>query len=101
MESGALTCDQIDELLSDLIEGDLPDAARAGIEAHVAACARCAAAYRSLKRTVRFVRAHAGERFKPGTPGGQYFEFVARLMQDDAEGAQRALLEGIAGITDA
>jgi RNA polymerase sigma factor (sigma-70 family) len=79
----ALTCDQIDELLSDLLEDELPQAARAGVEAHVASCATCAASYRAMKRTVRFVRAHANTPLDPGTPGGQYREFTRSMMDDE------------------
>jgi len=40
---GDSTCDRIDELLPDYLEGTLPAAARADVEAHAAHCPRCAA----------------------------------------------------------
>lgn len=79
----ALTCDQLDELLSDLLADELPHAARAGVEAHLATCATCAASYRAMKRTVRFVRAHANTPLDPGTPGGQYQDFTRAMMDED------------------
>ena len=78
--SGALDCEQIDELLSDLLADELPDGARAGVEAHLASCERCDASYRAMKRTVRFVRAHADVPLEPGTPGGQYSAFTRATM---------------------
>lgn len=82
-----LTCDEIDELLSDLLEDELPHAARAGVESHVVSCVTCAASYRAMKRTVRFVRAHANTPLDPGTPGGQYRDFTRSIM-DGAYGKE-------------
>lgn len=93
--AGALTCEQADELLSDLIEGDLPHNVRAGLESHVAGCGRCGAAYRSLKRTVRFVRAQADVPLEPGTPGGAYMEFTAALAHGEPERALEAITRSI------
>jgi RNA polymerase sigma-70 factor (ECF subfamily) len=95
--ASTLACDQIDELLSDLIEGDLPEATRVGVEAHVAACERCGRAYHSLKRTVRFVRAQAEVPLEPGTSGGNYFEFTSALMQGDPERAMNTMGRWVLG----
>ena len=83
----AFGCNEIDELLSDLLADELPHAARGGVEAHLAACGGCAASYRAMKRTVRFVQAHAGVPLEPGTPGGQYSEFT-RATMDSGYGRQ-------------
>jgi len=79
----ALDCAQIDELLSDLLADELPQAAREGVVAHLGSCARCSASYRAVKRTVRFVRAHAAVPLEPGTPGGQYSAFTRATMDSD------------------
>ena len=79
----ALTCDQLDELLSDLLADELPHASRAGVEAHLASCDTCAASYRAMKRTVRFVQAHSNTPLDPGTPGGQYRDFTRAMMDDE------------------
>jgi anti-sigma factor RsiW len=50
-----LTCDRLDELLPDYLEGTLPTAERAGVEAHAAGCTRCA----SLLNDLQDVRAAA------------------------------------------
>jgi len=92
-----LACAQIDELLSDLIEGDLAEGVRAGIEAHLATCAHCASACKKLKRTVRFVRAQADTPLEPGTPGGAYMEFTAALAQGETERAVNTLGRSILG----
>jgi RNA polymerase sigma-70 factor (ECF subfamily) len=85
--SNAFTCDQIDELLSDLLADELPHAARAGVELHLASCETCAASYKAMKRTVRFVRAHGNTLLEAGSPGGQYQDFT-RAMMDDEYGRQ-------------
>ncbi|MBI5285910.1 MAG: zf-HC2 domain-containing protein [Chloroflexi bacterium] len=93
-----MTCEQIDELLSDLLDNELADGVRAGVEAHLASCDTCAESYRALKRTVRFVRAHAGTAPRPGTPGGVYQEFTRALMDDSGTDApEQILIRGIAG----
>jgi anti-sigma factor RsiW len=93
-----MNCDQIEELLSDLLDDELPDGARAGVEAHVAACERCTAAYHALVRTVRFVRSNANVTLEPGTPGGQYYAFT-RAMMDEAstETPEEILINGAWG----
>lgn len=95
--AAVLACEQIDELLSDLIEGDLADGVRAGVEAHLASCARCTPAYKKMKRTVRFVRAQADTPLVPGTPGGAYMEFTAALAQGETERAVNTLGRAILG----
>lgn len=84
---GTLACAQIDELLSDLLADELPHAAHTGVEVHLATCETCAASYKAMKRTVRFVRAHANVALEPGTPGGEYADFT-RAMMDDGYGRQ-------------
>jgi anti-sigma factor RsiW len=80
-----MSCDEIQELLSDLIDDELQEGARAGVEAHLSSCDDCARFYRQLKRTVRFVRANARADLRPGTPGGAYALFT-RAMVDPAFG---------------
>lgn len=79
----ALDCAQIDELLSDLLADELSEGARAGVQAHLATCERCATSYRAMKRTVRFVRAHSRVPLDPGTPGGAYSDFTRAMMDDE------------------
>lgn len=78
-----MSCNQIEELLSDLIDGELAEGARAGVEAHLAACERCRAAYRALLRTVRFVRANAEARLAASSPGGAYMDFTRAISDPD------------------
>ena len=79
----ALACDQLDELLSDLLADELPHTARAGVEAHLSSCATCTSSYKALKRTVRFVQAHGNTPLVAGTPGGQYQDFTRAMMDDE------------------
>ena len=90
-------CAHIDELLSDLIEGDLPDATRTSVETHVASCARCGPAYNSLKRTVRFIRAQSDVDLAPGTAGGNYYDFTSALMQGEPERAMETMGRWVLG----
>ncbi len=60
-----MTCDEIQELLSDLLDDELAAGARAGVQAHLASCERCAGAYRALSRTVRFVRTNSRDGDRP------------------------------------
>ncbi len=77
-----MTCGDIEPLLSDLLDGDLSGDARAAVDAHLAACADCAAAYRALRRTVRFVRGNAATQIEPGTPGAAYMEFTRAIVDE-------------------
>ena len=84
-----MTCDQIDELLSDLIDDELADGVRAGVEAHLTSCEGCAASYRALKRTVRFVRANSAPALRQNSAGGNYADFVRAITTapgDDTNG---------------
>ena len=85
---GALVCEEIDELLSDLLADELPHTTAAGVQAHLASCERCAASYKAMKRTVRFIRAHQDVSLKPGTPGGTYMEFSRALVVSTYEDAE-------------
>jgi len=76
-----MNCDQIEELISDLIDGELSETARAGVLGHIAVCERCAAFYRQVKRTVRFVRANAAPVPEPGTPGERYAGFIRAISE--------------------
>lgn len=83
--AAAFACDEIDELLSDLLADELPHTTAAGVQAHLASCERCAASYKALKRTVRFVRRHQRVPLQPGTPGGNYMEFSRALVEPVGE----------------
>ena len=76
-----MNCDEAGELLSELLDDELPEAARAGVEAHVASCERCAGEYRKLARTVRFVRANVSQ--GPRTPMGRAEEELMRAATDE------------------
>ena len=80
-----MTCEEIQELLSDLIDDELADGARVAVESHLAACEACEAEHRALLRTVRFVRANSSAALRPGTPGGVYMDFT-RALADEAYG---------------
>ena len=79
-----MNCDQIEELLSDLIDDELSDGARACVEQHLTSCERCSSTKGKLLRTVRFVRSNSVADLAPGTPGGAYAEF-SRAHLDPAD----------------
>lgn len=80
-----MNCIEAEPLLSELLDGELAEDTRAAVEAHLAACERCATGYRALRRTVRFVRGRGAVDITPGTPGGVYLEFN-RAIADPAAG---------------
>jgi anti-sigma factor RsiW len=51
------TCEQIEERLSDYLDGALPEADRGAFEAHLAGCARCAALARQVSGAIEELRA--------------------------------------------
>jgi anti-sigma factor RsiW len=55
--AGSASCAQIDERMSELLAGDLPDSLRGGLELHVRGCARCAAEVAASKELVARLRA--------------------------------------------
>ena len=87
-----MDCDQIEELLSDLIDDELAAGARAGVEAHVASCGRCGETYRQLRRTVRFVRANAAHDAKPGEAARVYEGFIRAVVTAGDDRAAKGLL---------
>ena len=91
-----MSCDQIEELLSDLLADELPQGARAGVEAHLASCERCAESYRALKRTVRFVRANASVRARARHARRRLRRFTRALADDARPRSDEVLVSGIA-----
>jgi hypothetical protein len=97
-----MTCDEIDELLSDLLDDELAEGPRNAVERHLASCEPCAASYRALKRTVRFVRGNAPTGFTPDTPGSAYMGFT-RAMVDESYGRtpEEAIVSSFADMLNA
>jgi anti-sigma factor RsiW len=89
-----MNCEQIDELLSDFIDDELSEGARAGVQAHLASCEACAASYKQLLRTVRFVRKNGRARIS--TFGGENYATFTRALSDTDYEADplRVLVEG-------
>ena len=96
-----MTCDEIQELLSDLIDDELPQGARAGVEAHVASCGECATYFKQLKRTVRFVQANSDATLTPGTAGATYAQFTRSLVDPSFERTQEEIRRTSGWITEA
>jgi hypothetical protein len=87
-----MSCGEIEELLSDLLDDELADGVRAGVMGHLATCAACATAYKKLRRTVRFVRANSAGNFAPGTNGALYAGFTRGLVDDSGRAEQERIL---------
>jgi anti-sigma factor RsiW len=77
-----MQCDAVRDLFSELIDGELPDAVRARVEAHVAGCEACARDLRALRRTVRFVQANGATPIEARTPGAAYSEFTRAIVDE-------------------
>jgi hypothetical protein len=90
-----MNCEQIDELLSDFIDDELPEGAQAGVQAHLESCDTCAVSYKQLVRTVRFVRKNG--RAPISTFGGENYATFVRAMSDTEfePDPVRVLVEGL------
>jgi hypothetical protein len=58
MTDQAMTCGRAEELLSDQLEGVLPDPLRGELESHLAACSECTALRAALAEVVEALRAY-------------------------------------------
>ncbi len=87
-----MSCDEIQELLSDLLDDELAAGARAGVEAHLGSCQNCARAYKQLRRTVRFVRSNSAGNFAPGTNAALYAGFTRALVDDAYQSEHERIL---------
>jgi len=72
-----MDCREVRQQLSAYLDGELPPAAREGVEAHVAACRACRQELAALQATVRFV--HALPRLT--APEGLEKRIAARLAE--------------------
>jgi anti-sigma factor RsiW len=93
-----MTCDQVDELLSDYIDDDLSAGIQAAVQEHLASCDACAASLKKLRRTVRFVRSNAPTIPAARRAGRNYDDFVRSIMDEEApRSTGEVLLEWLAG----
>jgi RNA polymerase sigma-70 factor (ECF subfamily) len=90
-------CADVAELFSEVISGELPEGARERVLAHVDECERCGRQYRSMLRTVRFVRRAGEVEIEPGTPGGVYQEFTSLLALGEPDRAVEVMGTSLAG----
>ena len=95
-----MTCDEIEELLSDLIDDEIAEGARGGVESHLASCERCAAAYKKMLRTVRFVRTNARVDIVRGSTGALYATFSRSVADPALAASTRDLIREAGFATD-
>lgn len=76
MTTNGMTCAELDERLSDHLEGELGATGRRSIEAHLASCARCTSLVRDLERIRADARALA-----PLPPARDLWEGIARRIE--------------------
>ena len=95
-----MTCDEIEELLSDLIDNEIAEGARGAAESHLASCERCAAAYKKMLRTVRFVRTNARVDIVPGSTGALYAAFSRSHVDPSMATSTRDLIREAGFATD-
>lgn len=95
-----MTCDEIEELLSDLIDNEIAEGARAIVESHLASCERCAAAHKKMLRTVRFVRTNGRVDILPGTTGALYATFSRSHVDPSLATSARELIREAGFDTD-
>ena len=91
-----MTCTETRDLLSDYIDDELAAAARGHVTAHLAECDGCRAQHRALRRTVRFVQAHAGALPDVTAPGATYARFTRTIVDETvAETPEQVLAEAL------
>jgi anti-sigma factor RsiW len=56
-DAGGLTCRELVELVTDYLEGALPESERARFEGHIAACEHCTAYLEQMRDTIAIVGA--------------------------------------------
>ena len=64
-DAGGLTCRELVELVTDYLEGALPEPERARFEAHIAACEHCTAYLEQMRDTIRVVGAIEPDALQP------------------------------------
>jgi hypothetical protein len=72
-----MTCQELDARLDDWIDGELPQAAAAEVEAHLASCPLC----RERERRLRQVLAHAASLPRSVTPPRDLWPGIARRVE--------------------
>jgi predicted anti-sigma-YlaC factor YlaD len=72
-----MTCQELDARLDDWIDGELPPAAAAEVEAHLASCALC----QERERRLRQVLAHAASLPRSVTPPRDLWPGIARRVE--------------------
>jgi hypothetical protein len=89
-----ITCDQLDELLPDHLEGTLPATQRAAIEAHAAGCGRCASLIDDLNGITAAAAALPTLRPPRDLWDGISARIEAPVIRLDAESARREAMRG-------
>lgn len=79
--------EHVDRLLSDYLDGELNHEAADQVAQHLARCAACTRRHRSLRRTVRFVRANSDVEIAPGSTAASIERFNRALMHPAATDA--------------
>jgi anti-sigma factor RsiW len=62
-----MACQELVEVITDYIEGTLPERDRMRLDAHIAGCASCRAYIEQMRQTMRAVGRLAGEDLEPAT----------------------------------
>ncbi len=85
-----MRCHEVDDLLMEFMDGGLPGGAAGEVQAHLAGCARCAAARDDLRAALALVHADV----VPEPPGGTWERFAEDVrvkirLAEEAEAAGR------------
>jgi hypothetical protein len=81
-----MTCQELDERLDAWVDGELPAAAAAEVEAHLATCALC----RERERRLRQVLAHAAALPRSVTPPRDLWPGIARRVERERSWSRAA-----------
>lgn len=64
-ELSRLTCQELVELVTDYLEGTLPEAARRSFEAHLSDCHNCDGFFHQMRFSIRLTGTLSGEMIPP------------------------------------
>ena len=85
MDDEEVTCRQVVELVTDYLEGDLPEPLRAAVARHLAECPHCVAYVEQMRTTAASLREISLESISPATREELVAAFRSLLPRREGE----------------
>ncbi len=93
-----MRCEDVLDLVDELVDAELDDARRDAVRAHLDGCAACEAVYRESTHLKRLLQRRA---FRPPLPGGLASRILARARRADEESLSSRFRTGVTGLAAA